>query len=70
MAESRIEALLENWLGADNEILPPESNIERILQNILGVEGVEILPIQSRNEALLLQILKKMQAENGEVTHE
>lgn len=59
MADSRIETLLENWAGADNEILPPISNVERILQNILGVEGVDIEPIQSRNEALLLQILEQ-----------
>lgn len=59
MADSRIEALLENWAGADNEILPPISNNERILQNILGIEGVDIEPIQSRVEALLLQILEQ-----------
>lgn len=59
MADSRIETLLKNWAGEDNPILPPISNNERILQNILGVEGVEILPIQSRNEALLLQILEQ-----------
>lgn len=58
MADSKIENLLENWLGADNEILPPVSNNERILQNILGVEGVEIGPIQSRIEQLLLDILE------------
>ena len=66
MADSRIEALLENWLGADNEILPPVSNNERILQNILGIEGVEILPIQSRIEYLLLQILKMLKGEEDQ----
>lgn len=57
--QSRIEALLQNILGADNELLPPMSNIEKILLNMLGYEGVDIDPIQSRNEALLLQILEQ-----------
>ena len=63
MADSRIETLLEVWLGeADpDEILPPVSNNERILQNILGIEGVEILPIQSRIEFLLLKVLEMLQ---------
>ena len=63
MADSRIETLLEVWLGeADpDEILPPVSNNERILQNILGIEGVEILPIQSRIEYLLLKVLEMLQ---------
>ena len=63
MADSRIETLLEVWLGeADpEEILPPVSNNERILQNILGIEGVEILPIQSRIEYLLLKVLEMLQ---------
>lgn len=57
--QSRIEALLQNILGAENELLPPMSNIEKILLNMLGYEGVDIDPIQSRNEALLLQILEQ-----------
>ena len=68
MADSRIEALLENWAGADNEILPPISNNERILQNILGIEGVDIEPIQSRVEALLLQILEQGGGSGGDGT--
>lgn len=65
MADSRIETLLEVWLGEGNpdEILPPVSNNERILQNILGIEGVEILPIQSRIEFLLLKILEMLKGE-------
>lgn len=66
MADSRIESLLENWLGANNEVLPPVSNIERILQNIIGIPDVEILPIQSRNEALLLQILEEGAGAGGD----
>lgn len=55
--QSRIEAILQNMLGAKNEILPPFSNNERILLNIWGMPGVEILPIQSRIENLLMNWL-------------
>lgn len=68
MADSRIETLLEVWLGeADpEEILPPVSNNERILQNILGIEGVEILPIQSRIEFLLLKVLEMLKGDEDQ----
>lgn len=33
--QSRNEAILQNILGADNELLPPESRIEALLQAIL-----------------------------------
>ena len=68
MADSRIETLLEVWLGeADpDEILPPVSNNERILQNILGIEGVEILPIQSRIEYLLLKVLEMLKGDEDQ----
>ena len=35
MAQSRIEAILENILGADNEILPPMSRNEVLLIEIM-----------------------------------
>ena len=46
---------------AENEelFLPPMSNNERILMNILGMEGVDIEPPQSRIEKLLLAILEQ-----------
>ena len=68
MADSRIETLLEVWLGeADpEEILPPVSNNERILQNILGIEGVEILPTQSRIEFLLLKVLEMLKGDEDQ----
>lgn len=68
MADSRIETLLEVWLGEGNpdEILPPVSNNERILQNILGIEGVEILPIQSRIEFLLLKVLEMLKGDEDQ----
>ena len=68
MADSRIETLLEVWLGeADpDEILPPVSNNERILQNILGIEGVEIQPIQSRIEYLLLKVLEMLKGDEDQ----
>ena len=34
-ARSRNEAILENMLGAENEILPPMSRIETLLQELL-----------------------------------
>lgn len=54
---SRIEALLQNMLGADNEMLAPISANEAILQNILGANN-ELREPESRIEALLLQILE------------
>lgn len=35
MGKSRNELILENMLGADNELLPPMSRIETLLQEIL-----------------------------------
>ena len=68
MADSRIETLLELWLGEGDpdDVLPPMSNNERILMNILGMEGVEIEPIQSRIEFLLLKILKMLKPDEEE----
>lgn len=37
MADTRIEAILENILGADNEILPPMSRNEVLLIQIMGM---------------------------------
>ena len=37
MADTRIEAILENILGADNEILPPMSRNEVLLIRILAM---------------------------------
>lgn len=59
MANSRIEALLENILGADNELLPPESRNEKILYNILGIVVPMDLPPQSPIEELLIEILNE-----------
>lgn len=40
--ESRNEAILQNILGADNELLPPESRIETLLQAILEQGGLNV----------------------------
>ncbi len=56
--QSRKEALLENLLGADNEMQPPQSRTEAILQNMLGANNV-LEPPQSREEYLLQQILEQ-----------
>lgn len=37
--QSRNEAILQNMLGADNELLPPESRIETLLQDLLAKLG-------------------------------
>lgn len=37
--QSRNEAILQNILGADNELLPPESRIEILLQELLAKLG-------------------------------
>lgn len=57
--QSRNEALLQNLLGADNEIGDPQSRIEAILTAILNTMDVGVPysdPPQSRNEALLMAI--------------
>lgn len=37
--QSRNEAILQNILGANNELLPPESRIETLLQMLLAMLG-------------------------------
>lgn len=37
--QSRNEAILQNILGAENELLPPESRIETLLQMLLAMLG-------------------------------
>ena len=56
--QSRVEALLQNILGAENPYGAPQSRIEAILQNMLGANNV-LLPPESRNEELLLEILQQ-----------
>ena len=56
--ESRVEALLQNLLGAENPYGEPQSRIEAILQNMLGANNV-LLPPVSRNEELLHEILEQ-----------
>ena len=53
--QSRNEAILQNILGAENELLPPFSRIERILISILNGTEYTDQP-GSRIEALLLAI--------------
>ena len=35
MAQSRVEAILENMLGASNPLEPPQSRVEALLQELL-----------------------------------
>ena len=37
--QSRNEAILQNMLGADNDLLPPQSRIETLLQELLAKLG-------------------------------
>ena len=67
--QSRKEALLENLLGADNEMQPPQSRTEAILQNMLGANNV-LEPPQSREEYLLQQILEQGGTGGGDITLE
>ena len=65
--QSRNEAILQNILGADNELLPPQSRIEVLLQAILeqGIAGGlpshtiadigKVLGINSENEPAWLE---------------
>lgn len=67
--QSRKEALLENILGADNEMQPPQSRTEAILQNMLGANNV-LEPPQSREEYLLQQILEQGGGSGADITLE
>lgn len=61
--ESRNEAILQNILGADNDLLPPESRIETLLialLNMLGGGG-DVSEVE-----VAYKILNK---ENIEITH-
>lgn len=53
--QSRNEALLQNILGAENELEAPQSRNEKILHAILG-EDIPLDAPQSRIEELLLEI--------------
>lgn len=56
--QSRTEAILQNLLGAENELKPPQSRIEKILLNMLGANN-ELEPTQSREEQLLMLLLEQ-----------
>lgn len=63
--QSRNEALLQNLLGAENEIGDPQSRIEAILTAMLNGTAVGdpyTDPPQSRNEKLLMAIKKLLMA--------
>lgn len=53
--QSRNEALLQNILGANNDLGDPQSRNEALLMNILG-ESYDIGEAQSRIETLLMRI--------------
>lgn len=56
MVFSRNEAILENILGAENVLDPPQSNVEEILQAIL-YEETYTKTATSRIEEILIAIL-------------
>lgn len=43
--QSRNEAILQNILGADNELLPPESRIETLLQQLLAILSDQVASV-------------------------
>lgn len=55
--QSRIEAIMENILGAHNTLEPPGSRTERILLCILNDTPYEGTGVYSRIEKMLLCIL-------------
>ena len=63
------EAILQNILGANNELLPPMSRNEKILLDILG-EDYPIDPPMSRMEALLIALKEKIEHDtpSGKIT--
>lgn len=61
--QSRNEAILQNILGADNELLPPESRIEILLQELLAKLG-------GGGEAAEVQVdYKILNKQNIAITH-
>ena len=63
MPDSRNEAILENILGADNDLLPPFSRIEKLLLEIYE-RGVLSMPVTAGTYAL------KVTVEDGEPVYE
>ena len=47
MSDSRVEAILENMLGADNTLQPPQSRVEALLQEIAENGAVFVVNISS-----------------------
>lgn len=62
---SREEMLLENILGASNEIGAPHSRIEKIWQYALGMDGVVLDPPASRIEVLATQVAEAVRSGGG-----
>lgn len=62
---SREEALLQNILGAQNEIGIPKSRIEKVWQYALGIDGVELEPAKSRIEVLAIQVAELVRNGGG-----
>lgn len=61
--QSRNEAILQNILGADNELLPPESRIETLLQmileqNALNTKNFELVETITVSEADVTSITR------------
>ena len=63
--QSREEALLQNILGAHNELGIPQSRIEKIWQYALGIDGIVLDPPQSRIEVLAIQVAELVRNGGG-----
>lgn len=57
MGKSRNEKILENILGADNEILEPFSRIEKLLLRLLGkLDGTPDEPITAEEITEIINV--------------
>lgn len=51
MGQSRVEDILENILGGDNELQEPQSRVEKLLQDIYESGSTGTVPIASETVA-------------------
>lgn len=68
MSESRNEELLQDIIDESGTEMKPQSRVETILKAIIdGTDSSELPKAQSRNEALLLEVLDKINEGGSDV---
>lgn len=66
MRESRNEELLQDIIDESSTEMKPQSRVETLLKAIIdGTDSSELPKAQSRNEALLLEVLDKINEGGG-----